>query len=1250
MAKLQVRPRRSAAAAADPEIPGEDIAVRLDRLIATLQAGTSAPRLADTANERLQNVPFDAILKAIDRARSFLAGPAEIALYNLWIKDNPAAILAWAAWFNIGAVCGREGDQTNAAIAYGNAKLLRPDIACTSVNLGLLQEAAGNHDQALATWQSAIQPDAERVQLQIQRGRLLEKLGRLDEAENILHRVLLTDPAQPDVVHHWVHLRQKTCQWPAVSLDIPGLPESALLASSGPLGILALSDDISLQSIAAAAWVTRKTAAAPRRLAPLAPYGHARIRIGYMSSDFCSHAMSYLITELFERHDRARFEVFGYCASLDDGTALRQRVIGAFDHHRVIRDLNDEQAAQMIRDDEIDVLIDLNGITDGSRLAVLRWRPAPIQASYLGFIGPLPLPELDYILCDDVVIPPEHRLAYGGKALSIGPLYQVNDSKRTLGPSISRSQAGLPEDAFVLCSFTKHFKITETMFAAWMTIMHAAPHAVLWLAGDNEYSRGNLTQAASRAGITSDRLIFSERADPDLYMSRLGVADLFLDTFPYNAGTVASDAMRMGLPLVTLCGKSFASRMATSLLHALGAPGGITTSLKDYVEIATRLATDPAAHADYKSRFTAQAWNGSLGNIENFTTAFEDTWIRLAGAPPRDGQAATPTATVPAFNLDATLNEAILHHQAGRLDIAESLYANILALPDAPVVAYFNLGLLLTVQGRMPEAGATFRKALAIKPDYTDALVSLGTVVLAQGQCAEAADCYRRAIAIDPGNAMAHGNLGKALHDMGQTVEAFAAYRTALTLRPENPDVLMNFGAALMDHRAWEDAVTLTRQAIAHKPGSAMAHVNLSTALLSLGRYDEALEAASRAMALPRLGAAIEGSLGGVMLELGALEDAIMLCRRAVALDPSLPDAHFNLSHALKGLNDLPAAEAAARQAIALRPDWPVYHFHLAHILLLRGDLAAGWEEYEWRWKLPEFAWADAIRGNPGRPQWAGEDIAGKTLLIYTEQGFGDIVQFARYLPLAVARAARVIVAARPLTRRLLASIEGIEIVPLEAALPMFDVHCPLMSLPRAFATRLESIPAAVPYLRAGLAEVARWRPKTASARLRVGLVWAGNPATMRDRFRSPGLASVESLFTTPGVDFFLLQMGPGRAGLAADNLPGNVRDLGPDIADLTDTAAIMSGLDLVISSCTGPLHLAGALGIQVWAMIPFAPHFPWLLDRNDTLWYPAMRLYRQDRPGLDWAPVVARIAADLAALGAARDLSGDVEGTICKD
>jgi predicted O-linked N-acetylglucosamine transferase (SPINDLY family) len=260
---------------------------------------------------------------------------------------------------------------------------------------------------------------------------------------------------------------------------------------------------------------------------------------------------------------------------------------------------------------------------------VLRWRPAPIQATYLGFVGPVPLPELDYLLCDDFVIPPRQAAAYRPQPLRIARTYQANDSKRTIGPALSRKDAGLPEDRFVFCCFSNHYKITEGMFAAWMTIMREADRAVLWLTADDAWSHASLCDAAGRAGVAPERIIFAERTSPELYMSRLALADLFLDTFPYNAGTIASDAIRMRLPLLTLCGESFASRMAGCLLNAIGARQGIATSLAEYVATATMLATDARAYADYRSCFTAAAWNNTVGNIAQFTAEFETTLARV---------------------------------------------------------------------------------------------------------------------------------------------------------------------------------------------------------------------------------------------------------------------------------------------------------------------------------------------------------------------------------------------------------------------------------------------------------------------------------------------------------------------------------------------------------------------------------------------------------------------------------------------
>jgi len=594
-----------------------------------------------------------------------------------------------------------------------------------------------------------------------------------------------------------------------------------------------------------------------------------------------------------------------------------------------------------------------------------------------------------------------------------------------------------------------------------------------------------------------------------------------------------------------------------------------------------------------------------------------------------------PTQVVPSpvqINLGQALIKAIDHHHAGRTMEAERLYRSVLPTSPDRAIASYNLGVLCSAQGRLPEAIDAYRHAIAMKPEYIDAYINLGAATLALGQHQEALTLYQQAIAICPDCAMALGNLGKTLQDLGRIDEAIATYHEALAHQPNNAAINTNLGAALIERRAWAESAIATRRAIVLQPDNAMAHTNLGTALLNLDCHEEALVVCRLAMTLQPLSCAIQATLGGIMMELGALDEAETLCRNAIALDPTSPNSYFNLSHAYKAMNQLPGAVEAVRQAIVLCPDSAVYHFHLAHLLLLQGDLESGWEEYDWRWKLPDFAWLDAIHGVFPQPRWTGEDIADKTILVYTEQGLGDVIQFARYLPLLVHRAKRVIVAVHEPLRRLLARIAGITIVAIhESLLPAFDVHCPLLSLPRAFATGLDTIPATVPYLHAAPHEQARWDKRIGGNKPRIGIVWAGNPVTKRDRFRSPGLASVEPLFSLPGIDFIVLQVGPGRNDCDVSRWPPHVLDLGAEITDLADTAAIMSSLDLMISSCTGPLHLAGALGIPTWAMIPFAPYFPWLLERSDSLWYPNMRLYRQEKPGQDWSGVVDAITIDLA-------------------
>lgn len=573
--------------------------------------------------------PLEALLPTLDTAR-----PAEgIAAYRAWLGANPASPQRFAAWFNLGVLLLQSGDRPSAMVAYRHALALKPDLYQASVNLGLALEAEGRQAEALATWDAALQPDEARIPLLNHRGRLLETQKRYAEAEQSLRASLLLRPDQPDVIQHWSHLRQKGCIWPLQGDGIPGLDADALTLKGGPLGALALTDDPALQRRIGEAWIARKVPPAPQHLAPPRGYAHDRIRIGYLSSDFCRHAMGFLIVELLERHDRTRFEVFGYCSTPEDGSPIRRRILAALDHHVPVGHLADEAAARRIRADEIDILVDLNGLTHGARLGVLRWKPAPVQATYLGYVGPVPLPELDWMICDGIVVPPDQQDRYAPRPLPLDGLYQANDSRTPDLPATSRTEEGLPADTFLLCCFNNFYKITPAVFGAWTEILRRVPNAILWLTEDNPTGIANLRRHASEAGVAPDRLHFATRCDPARYLARLGLADLFLDTFPYNAGTVASDALRMGLPIVTLAGRSFASRMAASLLTAVGLTEGIATSLDGYVARAVAHATDPALHARARAALAGEAWPRGIGDTGAFTARMEAAFERIRLRP-----------------------------------------------------------------------------------------------------------------------------------------------------------------------------------------------------------------------------------------------------------------------------------------------------------------------------------------------------------------------------------------------------------------------------------------------------------------------------------------------------------------------------------------------------------------------------------------------------------------------------------------
>jgi len=617
--------------AATPEQKSAALIAYLDR-----RGWALSPEVEEKAfRSILRNVPFIVVVMLADHAKVHGKALSAADLYRMWLTESDShAPGAYAIWFNLGVELGNAGAIDDALTAYRNALVLKPDLHGAAVNLGLLYERKGETDQALLIWGGAVQPDEARIQLLNHRGRLLESSGRLPEAEAELYRSLLLDPRQPDALSHWLHLRMKMCAWPVMGPPLPPLSRAEVELGASGLSVLALFDDNVRCNQWVERWLERRLPVAPERLSPPGGYRHDKIRVGYLSSDYNLHPVSMLTAELFERHDRDRFEVYGYDSSFDDGSPLRHRVLAAFDHVTRIAEMSDEAAARAIRADEIDILVDLNGLTAANRLGVVRWRPAPVQITYLGFVGSMPVPELDYALVDSVVVPPELAGDFFPKPLYLPRCYQVNDSQKPIGAPETRAAAGLPPDRFVYCCFSNTYKITEEIFECWMRILAAVDGSVLWVLARSPRARETMLERAAAHGIAADRLIFAQPTSPPQYLARLALADLFLDTFPYNSGTTASDVLLMGLPIVTLAGKTFASRMAASLMRFVGAEEGITTSFDAYVERAIAFGRDPERHRAFRDRLAGgEAWRRTLGDTTTFIAELEECFRQVRLSP-----------------------------------------------------------------------------------------------------------------------------------------------------------------------------------------------------------------------------------------------------------------------------------------------------------------------------------------------------------------------------------------------------------------------------------------------------------------------------------------------------------------------------------------------------------------------------------------------------------------------------------------
>ena len=602
---------------------------------ADLQAPFAAARCGSLSLNELmgQASLLQAGGRAVDAAR----------LYAVWIAHNPSPLLH-VACFNLGTLLSGSGQEAAAEAAYRQALALLPGFPPALLNLAHMHERRGAVAAALDTWQQVFDatppPSLEhRLHALNNSARLLEGERRYPEAEAFMQRSLALKAAQFDVLQHYVHIRQKQCAWPH-DLPVGDVTPNQFLLGTSLLAMMGLSDDPALQLLCAQRFVHQRVPPPPANV-PLPLHAHVaersaapggRIRIGYLSGDLHTHAVGLLTAELFELHDRSRVEVWAFCWTPESNQPLRQRILKAVDHHVRLAGVDDFTAARLIAQSGIDVLVDLQGLTNGARPGILGYRAAPVQVSYLGLPGTSALPGVDHILADRFVMPPELLPFSTERPIYLPGCYQVSDRQREAAEKPPRARYGLPDDAFVFCSFNNNHKFTAEMFGAWLRIVQAVPGSVLGLLADNDSARENMLRSAEAAGVPRERLIFAPRAAPPEYLARFQCADLVLDTFPYNAGTTASDALWMGVPILTRAGRTYISRMAGSLLTAVGLPDLITHSLADYEALAITLGRTPARVASYRRYLGEHARQSPLFDVPQIVRNIETAFTGLVAA------------------------------------------------------------------------------------------------------------------------------------------------------------------------------------------------------------------------------------------------------------------------------------------------------------------------------------------------------------------------------------------------------------------------------------------------------------------------------------------------------------------------------------------------------------------------------------------------------------------------------------------
>jgi predicted O-linked N-acetylglucosamine transferase (SPINDLY family) len=536
-----------------------------------------------------------------------------------------------SGWNNRGTALRRLRRLEESLASFSRAAVLAPSHVNALTNRAIVLFDLRLLDQALQACDVALAVQSDSTEALYIKGNILRDMGRLEEARACFDLVLKIAPGHGFALNGLAQVTALLCDWNAMAALAPKLQDDVQADGSliQPLVLMGYSADAALLRRCAENYVHRMAPAEPA-LSDAKPYRHGRIRLAYLSADFHTHPTAQLMVELFERHDRARFEVSAFAFGPDDNSAMRHRLIKAFDTFEDVRPLSDLEIARLLRSREIDIAVDLNGHTQEARPGIFSHRPAPVQVNYLVYPGTTGAGFMDYILADRIVLPFDQQPHFSEKIVHLPDCYQANDATRTLLAAPSRAEAGLPGSGFVFCCFNNNWKITAPQFDIWMRLLQQVSESVLWLL--DSPARDNLRAHATARGVDAGRLVFAPRLKPDQHLARYQLADLFLDTLPYNAHTTCSDALWAGVPVVTCYGKAFHGRVAASLLKAIDLPELVTTRLQDYERLALDLARNPALLKATREKLARNRLTAPLYDSERFRQNIEAAYEAMLSA------------------------------------------------------------------------------------------------------------------------------------------------------------------------------------------------------------------------------------------------------------------------------------------------------------------------------------------------------------------------------------------------------------------------------------------------------------------------------------------------------------------------------------------------------------------------------------------------------------------------------------------